>query len=398
MTDNRTLEVLYHGNTVGTLAEMPDRRIAFQYSEEWIRNGFSISPLSLPLNRNVFVPHERTRDRFEGLFGVFADCLPDAWGRLLLDRYLESIGIKRENIKTLDRLAYIGSSGMGALEYHPCKKADFDIADAEMDIDTIAMECEKLLSAGDSDAFDLIYKIGASSGGTRPKILISEAGKEWIIKFPSKNDPAESGKMEYDYYTCAKKAGIKMSDSQLIKSSICDGYFKTKRFDRIKSGKLFTITMAALLEADFRAPSCNYESLFKLVRLLTKDNREDKEQLFRTMCFNVLAHNKDDHAKNFSFTYSEEKGWRLAPAYDLTYSDTYWGEQTTSVNGKGTGISKDDIITVGTGAGLSKNICEKCYEEVSSAISPLKKYTSKSGTAKGRHISFSERIAELAKE
>ena len=156
--------------------------------------------------------------------------------------------------------------------------------------------------------------------------------------------------------------------------------------------------MAALLEADFRAPSCNYESLFKLVRLLTKDNRENKEQLFRTMCFNVLANNKDDHAKNFSFTYSEEKGWRLAPAYDLTYSDTYWGEQTTSVNGKGTGISKDDLITVGTGAGLSKNICEKCYEEVSSAISPLKKYTSKSGAAKGRHISFSERIVELAKK
>ena len=124
MIENRILEVFYQGRTVGRLAETPDKRIAFQYSGDWLRTGFSISPLSLPLRDQVFVPPEKSRQYFDGLFGVFADSLPDSWGNLLLDRYLESIGIPRGSVSTLDRLAYIGRSGMGALEYFPAKEID----------------------------------------------------------------------------------------------------------------------------------------------------------------------------------------------------------------------------------------------------------------------------------
>lgn len=364
MTKDKILNVYYHGDSVGTLAETPNHLIAFQYNENWLRNGFSISPFSLPLSREVFVPKEKARERFGGLFGVFADSLPDSWGELLLDRYLQSIGITKSDIGTLDRLAYIGKSGMGALEYYPSKESDFDFESAGLDFDQIAQACDDLLSSKTTDKLDMLFGLGGSSGGTRPKLLLSENNKEWIVKFPAKNDSSDSGKREYDYSLCAKECGIVMTATELIESSVCEGYFKTERFDRVESNKIFSITFAGLLEADFRAPSCSYETYMKLIGVLTKNNAYDIEQMYRIMCFNVVTHNRDDHTKNFSFIYTEDKGWRLAPAYDLTYSDTYWGEHTTSVNGKGKAISKDDLLKVGIGAGLKKSLCEQIYNEI----------------------------------
>jgi len=147
MTNSKMLEVYYHGQLVGYLAETPNHLIAFQYSDTWIRNGFPISPLSLPLNNNVFIPPEKNRDRFSGMFGVFADSLPDSWGQLLLDRHLGDMGIDKGDIGALDRLAYIGKSGMGALEYYPAKETDFRVDAAGINYDQIAEECEKILSS-----------------------------------------------------------------------------------------------------------------------------------------------------------------------------------------------------------------------------------------------------------
>ncbi len=391
MPASKTLDVYYHGKHVGTLAETPDKRVAFQYDSAWQKSGFSISPFSLPLRNDVFVPNERSLDRFGGLFGVFADSLPDSWGQLLLDRHLESIGIKRGEITTLERLAYVGTSGMGALEYMPSKEADFDYKIAGLDYDVIARECAIILSSKTSNQLDILYRMGGSSGGTRPKILLSENDKEWIIKFPSKGDPEISGRREYDYSVCAKDCGIAMTETQLISSDICDGYFKTERFDRKDGEKIFTITFAALLEADFRAPSCDYETFFKLTRALTKDAAYDKEQLYRIMNFNVAGHNRDDHTKNFSFIHTDLNGWKLAPAYDNTYSDTYWGEHTTSVNGKGRDISKNDIIKIGTEAGISPKLCADCYEEILEKTKVLEQYLMPIKDGK-EHVSFQERI------
>ena len=398
MTGRKILEEYYHGKSVGKLAEMPDKRIAFQYDIGWVRQEFPISPFSLPLKEDVFIPPNSSREVFNGLFGVFADSLPDSWGELLLDRYLESLGIKREDISTLDRLAYVGSSGMGALEYIPSKEAELDITTAGLDFDKVAKECKKILSSKTSDQLDLLYKMAGSSGGTRPKILLSEEGKEYIIKFPAKKDPSISGKREYDYYITAGECGIVMSDSFLIPSAECEGYFKTERFDRKGNNKVFSITFAALLEADFRAPSCDYETYFRLVRVLTKDNRKDKEQLFKMMCFNILTHNLDDHTKNFSFTYTNESGWRLAPAYDLTYSDTYWGEHTTSVNGKGKDISKDNLINIGMNAGLPKSFCEKSYEDIYAKTRVLENYLDISTQKRRRRTDIKKQVEDLKKQ
>lgn len=374
MTDAKNLEVYYHNQRVGFLAETPDHLAAFQYDDNWLKNGFSISPLSLPLNGNVFVPPEKCRERFRGFFGVFADSLPDSWGQLLLDSHLEAIGISRDEIGPLDRLAFIGRSGMGALEYYPAKEADFRIDSAGLSFDQVAAECEKVLSSRPSMQLDLLYRLGGSSGGTRPKVLVTENGREWIVKFPASKDPAISGKREYDYSLCAKRCGIRMTETALIESSVCEGYFKTERFDRQNGEKIFSITFAGLLEADFRAPSCDYETYMKLIRMLTRDNSADVEQMYRVMCFNVLTHNRDDHTKNFTFLHTNEKGWRLAPAYDLTYSDTYWGEHTTSVNGKGKDISEKDLVKVGTDAGLSKSFCDDCFRDIQEKTEALSCY------------------------
>ena len=394
MNKGKTLDVYYKGRHVGTLAEMADRRIAFQYAREWIQTGFSISPLSLPLSNAVFIPNERSRDRFGGLFGVFSDSLPDSWGELLLDRYLRSTGVNKENISTLDRLAYIGTSGMGALEYVPAKNTDFDVIGSKLNYDEIARECSRLLSSKLSDQIDILYKLGGSSGGTRPKVFLNEQGREWIVKFPAKKDPDISGKREYDYSLCAKKCGITMTETQLINSAICEGYFKTERFDRQNGKKVFTTTFAGILEADFRAPSCDYETLMKLTRALTKDNYADKEQMFKIMCFNVLTHNNDDHTKNFSFQYTEDRGWRLAPAYDLTYSETYWGEHTTSVNGKGKNILDEDLIYTGTASGIKETVCREHIQTIKENTQELTEYINNAYPGR-KKLSVKERARDL---
>ena len=374
MSKSKTLDVYYKNMHVGTLAEMLDKRVAFQYDREWIQTGFPISPFSLKLSGEVFIPDTSSRDCFRGLFGVFSDSLPDSWGELLLDRYLSSIGINRDSVSILDRLAYIGTSGMGALEYVPSKNTDYDVVGSKLKFDEIAKECNELLSSKPSDKIDVLYRLGGSSGGTRPKVFIKDQGKEWIVKFPAKTDPSNSGKREYDYSLCAKKCGIIMTETQLVSSTICEGYFKTERFDRQNGEKIFTISFAGILEADFRAPSCDYETFMKLTMSLTKDNYADKEQLFKIMCFNVMTHNRDDHTKNFSFRYTDDLGWRLAPAYDLTYSDTYWGEHTTSVNGKGKDILDDDLICVGTSSGIKESTCRDIIRSIRENTQDLSMY------------------------
>ena len=388
---DKKLEVYYKGKPVGVLAEMKDKRIAFRYSDDWLKAGFSVSPFSLPLKDEVFVPKPASREYFHGLFGVFADSLPDAWGELLLDRYLEKHGVR--GISVLERLAYVGENGMGALEYYPPTPADF--RNADMDYDLLARECTEILSSRPSDKLDILFGLGGSSGGTRPKILLEEDGRDWIVKFPSSRDPAFCGRREYDYAVCAGKCGIQMAETALIPSRICDGYFKTERFDRQDGNKIFCVTFAGLLEADYRAPSCDYSTYMKLVSILTKGNKNQLRQMYRLMCFNILTHNQDDHAKNFSFLYDENRGWYLAPAYDLTYSDTYFGEHTTSVSWKGKNFTENDLISVGVQAGLKKAECRSILQEIAEKTEDLDQYL-RIGSSRGAgKLSLDERLKEM---
>ena len=371
MKTNSALQVLYDGRLVGTLAMTANHKAAFQYSEEWLEHGFSISPFSLPLKNQVFVPN---KDYFDGLFGVFTDSLPDNWGSLLLNRLLRANGQNPDKLTVLDRLAIVGTSGMGALTYYPEK--EIQEKQGHSNLDELAEQCQKLLNTEYSDKLDELYRLGGTSGGARPKIMTTIEGEEWIIKFPAHVDGRNAGKMEYDYSCCAKQCGITMSETRLFPSDKCEGYFGTKRFDRVIDNgtqkRIHMLTAAALLELDFEQQSLDYHSLMKLTKILTRDYLEDVNNMFRRMCFNVFAHNRDDHSKNFTYLYHEaENRWRLSPAYDLTYSNTYYGEHTTTVDGNGRNPGEKEILAVGVAAGMDRTECKRIMNQIKDCVNRM---------------------------
>ncbi|NLC75322.1 MAG: type II toxin-antitoxin system HipA family toxin [Clostridiales bacterium] len=365
----KSLRVIYHGRTVGTLAATREGKVAFQYDEQWILNGFSISPFSLPLASNVYVP---VKDNFEGLFGVFADSLPDGWGRLLVDRMLRKNGISSDQITPLERLGIVGSTGMGALEYVP---ELLSIADGQnMSFDEMSEQCRQIMSNKDVEDLDQLVKLGGSSGGARPKALVSIDKEDWIIKFPLSMDPQDIGEEEFDYMKCAAKCGIDVPEVRLFTSELCGGYFGVRRFDR-GICKTHMVSVGAMLETSHRYPNLDYNDIIKLTYILTRDDRQ-VEEIFRRMCFNVFAHNRDDHSKNFSFLYVEDQSeWRLSPAYDLTYSQSIGGEHATSVNGNGRDPGMKEIMEVTAKCGLSASWAKQVAESIDETVScDLRKY------------------------
>lgn len=371
MSVHKQLEIRMDGRHVGTLAQTAGHRAAFAYSGEWLRTGFSISPFSLPLEDQVFVPAAMT---FGGLWGVFADSLPDAWGRLLVNRMLKESGVSPDGVSQLDRLAIVGASGMGALTYLPAWRMGGDAA--LDDYDALAHKCRRLLNREAVDDLDAVFQMGGSSGGARPKAMT----EEWIVKFPVAGDAPDVGVMEKAYMDCAAACGIAVPETKIVPSKRCDGYFAARRFDRVRQAdgtlkRRHVLTAAALLEMDWRTPSLDYHTLMKLTKILCRDDPRDVRQMYRMACFNVFAHNRDDHAKNFSFLYDGESDhWHVSPAYDLTYSSTYYGEHTTTVDGNGADPGMKELTAVGVKAGLtralSRAIAEECLEAVRRMLKP----------------------------
>lgn len=359
------LEVFYNGclegvirkESVGMLALYKGHVAAFEYTDTWLRKGFSISPFSLPLEKKVFIPD---RDPFNGLFGVFNDSLPDGWGQLLVDRMLQKNNIQPASLSVLDRLAIVGNSGMGALSYEPSEYLSSEEV-LPSDLDVLSQECARILQQEPSEQLDALFCMGASSGGARPKILTQVDGEAWLIKFPSTYDPKDIGRLEYEYSLCAKACGIRMTETKLFPSKLCSGYFGTKRFDR-NPQPIHMVTASGLLETSHRLPNLDYNTLMLLTLKLAKDSTE-LEQLYRLMCFNVFAHNRDDHSKNFSWLCLHNK-WTLAPAYDLTYSNSIGGEHATTIDGEGKQPSRTHLLSVAHKIGLKATLASQIAEEI----------------------------------
>ena len=368
METYKTLDVRIGGERVGALAMYQGRLAAFEYADSWLRDGFNISPFSLPLQKKLYIPKY---DPCDGLFGVFADSLPDGWGRLLVDRVLLREHTNPDEVDMLSRLAIVGDSGMGALTYHPIHK--WQSEPARLDYDRISEECAKILASEYTDDLDELFMLGGSSGGARPKILTKIDGEDWIVKFPSSVDRRDVGEIEYRYSLCAKKCGIEMTETRLFPSARCPGYFGTKRFDRSTAEdgttkRIHLLSVSALLEVSHRIPNLDYNSLMQLTLELTKDFSE-VEKIYRLMCFNVYAHNRDDHSKNFSFLYDEKlNAWKLAPAYDLTYSSSFGGEHATCVNGNGRDPSMKDMLAVAERIGIAKAKAREIAEQVEQTV------------------------------
>lgn len=363
--------------SVGRLA-IRNGIIYFEFDEEFRQSNLEISPLKLPLQSGVV---ELPKDPFEGLAGVFNDSLPDGWGRLLFDRMLRSQGVSPSEVSPLDRLAYVGLNGMGALVYAPDQSPND--GSGIIDLDDLAAQTKGILEGESEEVINKLLALNGSSAGARPKALIgldaerknivhgvnqlSDGFEHWIVKFPNTQDGNDSGAIEYVYALMASKAGIEMPDVHLFPSQKSNGYFSVKRFDRDGNKRLHMHTVSGLIHSNFRFPSLDYEDLLSLTGVLTKDIRE-VEKMFRLAVFNVMANNRDDHAKNFSFLMNEFGEWKLSPAYDLTFSNGPGGEQSTMVMGEGKNISSKHLIKLGLEAKLSKEFINDVFEQTHSAL------------------------------
>lgn len=371
MNNYKTLNVFMNDRKVGALATAARHLVAFEYDEEWLQSGYSISPFSLPLQKGVFIP--KGYDPFEGLYGVFADSLPDGWGRLLVDRLLAKEKINPAQIDSLNRLAIVGATGMGALTYQPEVYLEQGMAD--LSLDQIAAECKKMFETEQSENLDVLFQMGGSSGGARPKVFYQIEGEDWIVKFPSSIDDMNIGEQEYDYSMCAKKCGIDMPETRLLPSKLNSGYFAVKRFDREQGNRIHMVSVSGLLETSHRIPNLDYHILMQLTMKLTQ-SYEEIEKLYRLMCFNVFAHNRDDHSKNFSFICNNGE-WKLSPAYDLTYSNSIGGEHATTVNGNGMNPGMDDLLAVAEQIKFDKKKAVNIAKEIEEiVVDELEKYIS----------------------
>ncbi len=365
---------------VGRLA-MRERVIYFEYDRTFIERGVEISPLRLPLKSGLT---SFDNSLFEGLPGVFNDSLPDGWGRLLFDRFARTQGIVPSEITPLDRLTHIGMHGMGALVFEPDHSVDkaHDI----ISLDTLADQAQDVLDGTSDEVLQKLLSLNGSSAGARPKALIGvDNSREhiihgvndmpaehtpWLVKFANSQDGLDAGAIEYVYALMAAEAGIDMPDVHLFTAKKSAGYFAIKRFDRDGNKRHHMHTACGLLHSDFRTPSLDYEDLIALTSMLTRDVREI-EKMYQLAVFNVLAHNRDDHAKNFSFLMDEQGQWKLSPAYDLTFSSGPSGEQSTMVMGEGRNPKAEHLIKLGEEAKIAK---DRIYEIIDQTQASLAKW------------------------
>lgn len=363
------LNVKYHDQLVGTLSLTPDNKLcAFEYAPSWLADGFSISPLELPLRPGLFLAKPSP---FFGNFGIFEDSLPDGYGRYLLHKLLQKEGIDDFKLSALDRLSIVGCGGMGALTFEPetSIKQGTDVTDFDL-LQEKALEVLK--EKQDDDAGLLLYNSG-NSGGARPKAIFEDEEGHWLVKFRHTYDPKDMGQQEYHYNEVARQCGINVPDFKLFNGR----YFASQRFDIDAEGnRIHTATAGGLLCISLSNPVLDYSNLLALTGYLTQ-NLHDVEEMYRRMVFNYLTDNKDDHCKNFSFLVTRSNRswkWHLAPAYDLTLcTEGYNGEHATSVNGTGHPTQKD-FIAVGSKIKMNEQRCREIIEEVRLGCDDIVRY------------------------
>ena len=380
---------------VGELAEERGR-VFFEFDASFLTHGFPLSPFKLPV-----APGLQT---FQRLPGVFDDALPDGWGRLLMDRFLRQRGDLPAAFTDLDRLAWMGTHAMGALTFHSASSRGED-AGAGFGLGRLAREAQAVLLGEAGVVLPELLQAGGSPGGARPKVLVGVCGDDlvtgpepypdgyepWLVKFFAKGDAPDTGAVEAAYARMAQAAGIVFPEHRLFE--VREGrFFGVKRFDRAGRRRVHLHSLGNLTGVDFRVPCLDYQEIHKVVRLLT-GNQADVRRVYRLMLFNVLAHNRDDHAKNFAFLYEPEMGWRLAPGYDLTFADGPGGEHTTTVCGEGRSPGREQFRRVAEGAGIGVAEAVRIEQEVREAVSRWPSFARACGVRKATWERLAKRLA-----
>lgn len=400
-------EVRLWGRTIGAVSWDADAAVAdFEYAPAFVGSGIEVAPLAMPLGLGVFRFPELPRASFHGLPGLLADSLPDRFGHALIDAWLASQGRRPESFNPVERLCYIGSRGMGALEFAPATgpraQAGGPVAMAALvELASQVLSQRQALRSSFQDparaaALKQILRVGTSAGGARAKAIIAwhpqtqavrsgqlpaEAGYEdWLLKFDGVwghhdgelADPRGYGVIEYAYALMAQAAGIRMSPCRLLEEN-GRRHFMTRRFDRLPGGaRLHMQSLAALAHYDYNAAGAyGYEQVFLAMRRLGLGADEVEEQ-YRRMVFNLLARNQDDHVKNIAFLMDRSGRWSLAPAFDLTYSYNPSGDWTAvhqmSLNGKRDQFTHADLLAGAQAAQLKRGRAEGLIEQVRAAV------------------------------
>jgi len=408
-------EVKIWGQLVGAVAWDADNELAiFEYDPKFKQLGWDLAPLEMPVsyNRNLFSFPDLRKDKnsayntFKGLPGLLADALPDKYGNQLINLWLAQQGRPQDSMNPVEMLCFIGTRGMGALEFEPAvfkeNKRTFSI-----EMDSLVATAQKMLDQREAFTTSLnkdeeqavfeILKIGTSAGGARPKALIAwnektgevKSGQtkapkgfgHWLIKLDGVSDVQLGssrgyGSVEMAYYNMAKACGIEMMPSRLLEEN-GRAHFMTKRFDREGGETKHHIqTFCALKHFDYNlVSSFSYEQLFQCMREL-KLTYADAEQMFRRMVFNVIARNCDDHTKNFSFLLKQGGKWELAPAYDVCHAyrpGSEWVSQhALSINGKRKDITKEDLLVIGESIRCKK--ASEIIDEIHGNVTQWKRF------------------------
>ena len=411
---NNTVEINLWGTRVG-IATLDKNGIAmFQYDNDFRASGIELSPIHMPLSAGVYSFPNLPEESFHGLPGLLADSLPDKFGNAVISQWLAQQGLTDGSFNAIDRLCYMGSRGMGALEYVP---ANGPVSDPEEHVNISAMVefASQILnnrksihfSMDENISFRQLLQLGTSAGGARAKAVIAwneetgdirsgqiNAGNGYsycIIKFDGVDNNGDHGLqdgprytlIEYAYYLMAKDAGMIMNECRLLHEN-GRSHFMTKRFDRTdEGGKIHMQTLGAMAHIDYNTPClCSYEEASVYSRRIGLPEK-DIEQLYRRMVFNILAVNHDDHVKNISFLMDRNGSWRLAPAYDITYaydSNNRWlAAHQMTVNGKNRAITDKDILDAGSAMDISSARCKRILDEVSETISKWPEYAQSAG-------------------
>jgi len=376
----QAIEVRIWGKSVGAVALAPDLGYyAFEYDSHFVKSGIELAPLAMPLSesREPFVFVDLPELSFKRLPAMLADALPDDFGNALIDAWMAGKGLDKARVTPLDRLAYMGKRGMGALEFRPARTPAVAGSTAIKLSRLVESARQAVQGELGSDrlakaALAQIIQVGTSAGGARAKAAIAwnpttdeirpgqfdvEPGFEhWLLKFDGMGADRELGgtqdygRIEYAYYRMARAAGIDMSPCRLLEEN-GRAHFMTLRFDRQGNCKHHLQSLCAMAHLDFKQKASHDYSQFLQTVIRLGLDYADLEEAFRRMAFNVMAANCDDHTKNISFMLREGMRWELAPAYDVTYAFNPSGEWTwqhlMAVNGKFTGITQADLLAVG---------------------------------------------------
>ncbi|MDP8205781.1 MAG: type II toxin-antitoxin system HipA family toxin [Candidatus Electryonea clarkiae] len=420
---NNDAKVMLWGSLIGAVTWLEDREIGvFQYSPEFLESGIELSPFTMPPDEFPYEFPALARNTFKGLPGMLADCLPDKYGNAIIDAWLASQGRNTTSFHPVERLCYVGSRGMGALEFEPAtlgppkSKRTVEVASLVELANQILDERASLggvLSGGDDrEEINDILRVGTSAGGARAKAILAwnpatgefrsgqvDAGagfEYWLMKFDGISSitdteiatPKGYGKIEYAYHLMAREAGIEMTACCLHHEG-GRSHFMTKRFDRTKrGGKLHMQSLGALAHFDYKQPaSYSYEQAIEIIQRLAIPRKDVDQQVLRAF-FNVVGRNCDDHVKNISFLMNRRGEWSLSPAFDVLFAWNPTGPWTSrhqmSVNGKREGFMREDLLTLAGTAGIKKGRANQMLDRVIETVRRWSDFATEAGVSDKR--------------